>query len=234
MFIYSVVLLLICSGWITRSQLKLFFFLTLSDEVVTAAQHLYEMVSFYFDDLGKLLFYKSWLYHQGFPWGKFIGPSPFLNQQEFILVSRRIRRILAVLFERRQSFDVDYHLHCETEAGLHGAREMWSNVPTRSSILSWVFVILMSLFALFLFLPWLFVISMFLLTILILPSILVIAISVPIILLPLVAQSIYIPRTVKKNLVFVVRFSFDLSGLGLIGSGLSYLCLNLLRSELGH
>ena len=26
-----------------------------SDEVVTAAQHLYEMVSFYFDDLGKLL-----------------------------------------------------------------------------------------------------------------------------------------------------------------------------------
>ena len=54
------------------------FFLTLSDEVVTAAQHLYEMVSFYFDDLGKLLFYKSWLYHQGFPWGKFIGPSPFL------------------------------------------------------------------------------------------------------------------------------------------------------------
>ena len=84
----------------------------------------------------------------------------------------------------------------------------------------------------FLFLPWLFVISMFLLTILILPWILVIAISVPIILLPLVAQSIYIPKIVK-NLVFVVRFSFDLFGLGLIGSGLS-LSLNLLISELGH
>ena len=35
----------------------LFFFLNFSsDEVVTAAQHLYEMVSFYFDDLGELLF----------------------------------------------------------------------------------------------------------------------------------------------------------------------------------
>ena len=54
----------------------------------------------------------------------------------------------------------------------------------------------------------------------------------PIILLPLVAQSIYIPKIVK-NLVFVVRFSFDLFGLGLIGSGLS-LSLNLLISELGH
>ena len=31
-------------------------FLFSSDEVVTAAQHLYEMVSFYFDDLGKPLF----------------------------------------------------------------------------------------------------------------------------------------------------------------------------------
>ena len=46
-----------------------FFFLTLSDEVVTAAQHLYEMVSFYFDDLGKLLFHEFWFYYQGFPWG---------------------------------------------------------------------------------------------------------------------------------------------------------------------
>ena len=55
----------------------------------------------------------------------------------------------------------------------------------------------------------------------------------PIILLPLVAQSIYIPKIVK-NLVFVVRFSFDLFGLGLIGSGLSYLSLNLLINELGH
>ena len=73
---------------------------------------------------------------------------------------------------------------------------------------------------------------MFLLTILILPSILVNAISVPIILLPLVAQSIYISKIVK-NLVFVIRFSFYLFGLGLIGSGLS-LSLNLLISELGH
>ena len=31
------------------------FPLIFSDEIVTAAQHLYEMVSFYFDDLGKLL-----------------------------------------------------------------------------------------------------------------------------------------------------------------------------------
>ena len=37
-------------------KLLLSFSLTFSDEVVTAAQHLYEMVSFYFDDLGKLLF----------------------------------------------------------------------------------------------------------------------------------------------------------------------------------
>ena len=35
---------------------NLFLFLFSSDEVVTAAQHLYEMVSFYFDDLGKPLF----------------------------------------------------------------------------------------------------------------------------------------------------------------------------------
>ena len=35
---------------------NLFLFLSSSDEVVTAAQHLYEMVSFYFDDLGKPLF----------------------------------------------------------------------------------------------------------------------------------------------------------------------------------
>ena len=59
------------------TEVVCFFFLTLSDEVVTAAQHLYEMVSFYFDDLGKLLFYKSWRYYQGFPWGKFTGPSLF-------------------------------------------------------------------------------------------------------------------------------------------------------------
>ena len=39
-----------------------FFLLTFSDEVVTAAQHLYEMVSFYFDDLGKLLFVDVFLF----------------------------------------------------------------------------------------------------------------------------------------------------------------------------
>ena len=33
-----------------------------SDEVVTAAQHLYDMVSFYFDDLGKLLFVDVFLF----------------------------------------------------------------------------------------------------------------------------------------------------------------------------
>ena len=38
------------------SEAVVIFSLTFSDEVVTAAQHLYEMVSFYFDDLGKLLF----------------------------------------------------------------------------------------------------------------------------------------------------------------------------------
>ena len=37
-------------------KFEICFFLFSSDEVVTAAQHLYEMVSFYFDDLGKPLF----------------------------------------------------------------------------------------------------------------------------------------------------------------------------------
>ena len=44
-----------CS-FVTILKLLLSFSLTFSDEIVTAAQHLYEMVSFYFDDLGKLLF----------------------------------------------------------------------------------------------------------------------------------------------------------------------------------
>ena len=38
-----------------HTEVVVIFSLTFSDEVVTAAQHLYEMVSFYFDDLGKLL-----------------------------------------------------------------------------------------------------------------------------------------------------------------------------------
>ena len=37
-------------------KIRNLFLLFSSDEVVTAAQHLYEMVSFYFDDLGKPLF----------------------------------------------------------------------------------------------------------------------------------------------------------------------------------
>ena len=73
---------------------------------------------------------------------------------------------------------------------------------------------------------------MFVATILILPLILVISISVSIILLPLVAQLIYIQKLFKTS--FVVRFSFGVFGLGLIGSGPSYLCLNLLRGDLGH
>ena len=39
-----------------HTEVAIIFSLTFSDEVVTAAQHLYDMVSFYFDDLGKLLF----------------------------------------------------------------------------------------------------------------------------------------------------------------------------------
>ena len=111
--------------------------MTFSDEIVTAAQHLYEMVSFYFDDLGKLLFVDVlfWfsLYRVCFGFVcltkprtisiSFIPGHP-ATQQEFILVSRRIRCVLAVLFERRQSFDVDYHLHCDSEARLHGARDV--------------------------------------------------------------------------------------------------------------
>ena len=110
-----------------------------SDEVVTAAQHLYDMVSFYFDDLGEPLFDYTMTSRLQFPRGVLLSFGRLLylviifhisklghpaTQQEFILISRRIRRILAVLFERRSSFDVDYHLHCETEARLHGAREM--------------------------------------------------------------------------------------------------------------
>ncbi len=45
----------ICLFFFLSSNSK-FVFLSSSDEVVTAAQHLYEMVSFYFDDLGKPLF----------------------------------------------------------------------------------------------------------------------------------------------------------------------------------
>ena len=110
-----------------------------SDEVVPAVQHLYDMVSFYFDDLGEPLFDYTMTSCLQFPRGVLLSFGRLLylviifhisklghpaTQQEFILISRRIRRILAVLFERRSSFDVDYHLHCETEARLHGAREM--------------------------------------------------------------------------------------------------------------
>ena len=96
------------------------------------------MVSFYFDDLGELLFddILTSLYCLLVEFHYFCRLLCLIvilhisklghpaTQQEFILISRRIRRILAVLFERRSSFDVDYHLHCETEARLHGAREM--------------------------------------------------------------------------------------------------------------
>jgi hypothetical protein len=119
-------------------KFEICFFLFSSDEVVTAAQHLYEMVSFYFDDLGKPLFvdimtplysllgkFHYLLFACFILWLSFLSKLGHpATQQEFILISRRIRRLLAVLFERRSSFDVDYHLHCETEARLHGAREM--------------------------------------------------------------------------------------------------------------
>ena len=45
-----------------HTEVVVIFSLTFSDEVVTAAQHLYEMVSFYFDDLGKLLFVDVFLF----------------------------------------------------------------------------------------------------------------------------------------------------------------------------
>ena len=50
--------LLVVVCFLLSSNLKFvsFFSQFPSDEVVTAAQHLYEMVSFYFDDLGKPLF----------------------------------------------------------------------------------------------------------------------------------------------------------------------------------
>ena len=49
--------LLVVVCFLLSSNLKFVFFSQFpSDEVVTAAQHLYEMVSFYFDDLGELLF----------------------------------------------------------------------------------------------------------------------------------------------------------------------------------
>ena len=44
-----------CSFFGYYTEVVVLLSLTFSDEVVTAAQHLYEMVSFYFDDLGKLL-----------------------------------------------------------------------------------------------------------------------------------------------------------------------------------
>ena len=45
-----------------HTEVVVIFSLTFSDEVVTAAQHLYDMVSFYFDDLGKLLFVDVFLF----------------------------------------------------------------------------------------------------------------------------------------------------------------------------
>ena len=48
--------LLVFVYFLFHPQIRNLFLLFSSDEVVTAAQHLYEMVSFYFDDLGKLLF----------------------------------------------------------------------------------------------------------------------------------------------------------------------------------
>ena len=60
MFVLLVVLLFACFEmkllFCYHTEVVVIFFLTFSDEIVTAAQHLYEMVSFYFDDLGKLLF----------------------------------------------------------------------------------------------------------------------------------------------------------------------------------
>ena len=169
------------------------------------------MVSFYFDDLGKLLSYKSWLYHQGFPWGKFIGPSPFLIYSITALSPTRSSRHSAGI---HSSFQTDSSHPCRF---VWKTTELWRGLPfalwnwgwlarcTRDVIqcaFSFLDFVLSSrnfdvFVCSFLFLPWLFVISMFLLTILILPWILVIAISVPIILLPLVAQSIYIPKIVK-------------------------------------
>ena len=48
--------------FVTILKLLLSFSSDFSDEIVTAAQHLYEMVSFYFDDLGKLLFVDVFLF----------------------------------------------------------------------------------------------------------------------------------------------------------------------------
>ena len=48
--------LLVFVYFLFHPQIRNLFLLFSSDEVVTAAQHLYEMVSFYFDDLGKPLF----------------------------------------------------------------------------------------------------------------------------------------------------------------------------------
>ena len=69
-FLWSVclsVLLLACFGLNCSffgyyTEVVVLLSLTFSDEVVTAAQHLYEMVSFYFDDLGKLLFVDVFLF----------------------------------------------------------------------------------------------------------------------------------------------------------------------------